>query len=77
MTVEDPRIAETDAIVAELERTGLLTVTTCDDGEPVYKLTSKGEQVSWQMANGDEDDALVLLDALLEESADGSYRDKS
>ena len=38
----DEHIAETDAIVAELERAGLITVTQREDGEPVYTLTAAG-----------------------------------
>ena len=58
-------IAETNALAAELERAGLLTVTTRADGEPIYTLTPQGEMVARQMALSDEDGAAELLDALL------------
>lgn len=66
MPDDDLRIEETNAIVAELERAGLVTVPPREDGEPVYTLTSKGIQVANQMSLSDEDEAAVLLDALLE-----------
>jgi len=58
----DSHIEQTSAIVAELERAGLLTVTTREDGEPVYTLTPEGEQVGRQMAMTDGDGQDALLD---------------
>jgi len=40
----DAHIAETDEIAAELERAGLLTVTTREDGEPMYTLTRRANR---------------------------------
>ena len=61
---DDAHIAETDVLAAELERAGLLTVTTRQDGEPIYTLTPKGAQLARQLALSDDPDG--LLDALLE-----------
>jgi hypothetical protein len=52
-----------DALAAELEAAGLLTVTTRDDGEVIYALTPDGERVARQMAMSDDPDG--VLDALL------------
>ena len=40
--------AETDAIVAELEKAGLITVTVRPDGQEAYTLIEQGERVARQ-----------------------------
>ncbi len=60
-------IAETDAIVAELERAGLITVTQREDGEPIYTLTPEGGQVSRQLAMTDDAGQGALMAGLLED----------
>jgi hypothetical protein len=58
--------AEMDAIVAELEAAGLVTVGTDADGHETWTLTEMGAQLARQMSMSSEDDAAALLDALLE-----------
>ncbi len=62
----DEHFAKTDAIVAELERAGLLTIATREDGEPVYMLTPEGERVARQLAMTDDAGQGDLMEALLE-----------
>jgi hypothetical protein len=61
-----PTDAELDAIVADLETAGLLTIGTDAEGAVTWTLTPKGEQVAIQMAMSAEDDALELLTVLLD-----------
>jgi len=58
--------AETDAIVAELEKAGLVETYTNDEGKVAYRLTPKGVQLGRSMALAGDDNAQVILDALLE-----------
>mgnify|MGYP001816741948 CR=1 FL=1 len=60
MTDQD---AEMDAIVAELEAAGPVTVEVRPDEGEGYVLTPQGEQSARQMAMSSEDDAATLLDA--------------
>jgi len=46
---------EYEAIIAELERVGLLE-QVIDDGKPALRLTAEGKQVAQQMALRSEDD---------------------
>ncbi len=65
MTHDATHDAETDEIVAELEKAGLVTVHVRDDGQEAYTLTEQGERVARQMAmSGDEEGE--LLAALVE-----------
>jgi hypothetical protein len=60
--------AETNAIVAELEKAGLVETLTNDEGKVAYRLTTKGAQDGRSMAlAGDDTGAALVLDALLEE----------
>jgi hypothetical protein len=65
MTHDPTHDAETDAIVAELEKGGLVETFTNDEGKVAYRLTPKGAQVGRSMATSG-DDAAALFDALLE-----------
>jgi DNA-binding MarR family transcriptional regulator len=58
--------AEMDAIVAELEKAGLVETFTSDQGKVPYRLTPKGAQLGRSMALAGDEDAAVVLDALLE-----------
>jgi hypothetical protein len=45
----DAHIAELDAIAAEFEAAGILTVTTKADGTVIYALTREGKAIgSWR-----------------------------
>lgn len=57
---------ETDAIVAELEKAGLIETTVREDGRTAYTLTAQGERVARQMAMAGDEKG-VLLDVLLGE----------
>jgi hypothetical protein len=63
MPEHDP---ETDALIAEIERAGLVTIGTDAEGHETWTLTPQGAQVGRQMAMSAEDDALDLLTALLD-----------
>jgi hypothetical protein len=63
MTAHDP---EFDAIVAELERAGFVTIGTDAEGEETWTLTPTGEQIALQLSMSSEDDAAALLEALLD-----------
>jgi DNA-binding MarR family transcriptional regulator len=58
--------AETDAIVAELEKAGLVETFTNDEGKVAYRLTPKGAQLGRSMALAGDKDTAVVLDALLD-----------
>ncbi len=60
--------AETDAIVAELEKAGLVETFTNDEGKAAMRLTPKGAQLGRSMALGGDEDAAVVLDALLDKA---------
>jgi DNA-binding MarR family transcriptional regulator len=57
--------AETDEIVAELEKAGLVETFTDDEGKVAYRLTPKGAQLGRSMAMSRDDDQMALLEALL------------
>jgi len=58
--------AETDAIVAELEKAGLVETFTNDEGKAAYCLTPKGAQLGRSLAlAGDDASADEVLAALL------------
>ena len=59
--------ADLDGIVAMLSEAGLVE-QVIDEGQPSIRLTAAGKQVAQQMALSSEDDAQVLLDALLDVS---------
>jgi hypothetical protein len=63
MTHDPTHDAEMDAIVAELETAGLVTVGTDADGHETWTLTPTGEQIALQMSMSSEDDAAALLEA--------------
>jgi DNA-binding PadR family transcriptional regulator len=52
MTHDPTHDAETDAIVAELEKAGLIETFTDDEGKVAYRPTPKGAQVGgrWRRA---------------------------
>lgn len=60
MTHDPTHAAETDAIVAELEKAGLVTVTVRPDGQEAYTLTDQGERVGRMLALAGAEDAAVL-----------------
>jgi hypothetical protein len=67
----DAHIAETDAIAAELEAAGILTVTTEADGTVTYALTREGKAIGRQLAMTQGEDArLGILNELLDASSD-------
>jgi len=66
MTHDPTHDAEMDAIVAELEEAGLVETFTNDEGKVAYRLTGQGVQVARQMALAGDEDAAVVLDALLD-----------
>jgi hypothetical protein len=68
--VPDAHDAEMDAIAAELEAAGILTVTT-DDGTVTYALTREGKAIGRQLAMTQGEDArLDMLNELLDASPD-------
>jgi hypothetical protein len=63
--------AEMDAIAAELEAAGILTVTTEPDGTVTYALTREGKAIGRQLAMAQGEDArLGILNELLDASPD-------
>jgi hypothetical protein len=63
--------AEMDAIAAELEAAGILTVTTEDDGTVTYAPTREGKGIGRQLAMTQGEDArLAVLNELLDASPD-------
>ncbi len=63
---DDMSDAEMDAIVAELERAGLVEEFTDDQGRPSMRLTEQGVRVGRSLAlAGDDTDAEAVLAALL------------
>jgi hypothetical protein len=63
--------AEMDAIAAELEAAGILTVTTEADGSVTYALTREGKAIGRQLAMTQGEDArLAMLNELLDASPD-------
>jgi hypothetical protein len=61
--------AETDAIVAELEKAGLVEVTTDEQGREVWTLTAEGERVGNMLAMvADEDQRMTVLTDLLNDA---------
>lgn len=59
--------AEMDAIPAELEAAGILTVTTADDGTVTYALTHEGKGIGRQLAMTQGEDArLAMLNELMD-----------
>jgi hypothetical protein len=60
---------EVDAIAAELEAAGILTVTTDDDGTVIYALTREGKAIGRHLAMTEGEDArLAMLNELLHAS---------
>jgi hypothetical protein len=57
---------ELDKMVADLRRAGLLTIGRDAQGRESWTLTTIGSQLVRQMAMSSEDDAVAMLDALLE-----------
>jgi hypothetical protein len=56
-----------DALAAQLEAAGIITIRTRPDGQVEYQLTQAGSQLGRRLAmTGDEDEALALLDAFME-----------
>jgi hypothetical protein len=56
--------AETDAIIAELEHSGLVAIGHDAEGRETWTLTPAGAQVARQMAMGDEATFNAILDAV-------------
>jgi hypothetical protein len=63
MTDHDPEFA---AVVEELQRAGFVTIDTDAKGNKTWTLTATGEQIALQLSMSSEDDAAVLLAALLD-----------
>jgi hypothetical protein len=61
----------TDAMVAKLEAAGLVETCETADGKTAICLTRKGDQLGWLMAMASEDEAAVVLDALLADATGG------
>jgi len=57
--------AEIDVLVAQLEGAGLVETHRNPDGKIACRLTKTGDQLGWLMAMGGEEEAGVVLDALL------------
>ena len=69
MTDDDMTDAEVAEIVAELEKAGLVTVTTSEAGQETYTLTEQGVRLGRMFAmHGD--DAAEVLAGLLDEAED-------
>jgi hypothetical protein len=69
MTHDPTHDAETDAIVAELEKVGLVEVTIDDQGGEMWTLISEGERVGNMLAMvGDEDQRLTVITDLLDDA---------
>jgi hypothetical protein len=66
MTHDTMTDAEMDAILNELEGAGLVETFADDEGRPSMRLTEQGVQIARQMALSGDEDAQVLLDALLD-----------
>jgi hypothetical protein len=65
----DDHDAEMDAIAAEFEAAGILTVTTEDDGTVIYALTREGKAIGRQLAMTQGEDArLAMLNEMLDAS---------
>ncbi len=61
----------TDVMVAKLEAAGLVETCETADGKTAICLTRKGDQLGWLMAMASEDEAAVVLDALLADAPGG------
>ncbi len=60
-----------DAIAAELEAAGILTVTTDPDGTVIYALTREGKAIGRQLAmTQGEDGRLTIMNELLDANPD-------
>ena len=66
MTDDTMTDAGLDAELAELERAGLVEQYTDEEGKAAMRLTEKGPQLGRSMAMAGNEDAAVVLDALLE-----------
>ena len=67
MTHDPTHDAEMDAIVAELEAAGLVTIGTDDEGNTTYALTREGKAIGRQLAMTQGDDArLDIINELLD-----------
>lgn len=65
--MEDPRIAETDALSAELEMAGLLVREVQPGGTVTYTLTPNGARLGHVLAMGASDEERdELLEAMLD-----------
>jgi hypothetical protein len=65
----EDRNAEMDAIAAELEAAGILTVISDDDGTLTYALTREGKAIGRQLAMTQGEDArLAMLNEVLDAS---------
>lgn len=54
--------AEMDALAAEMEAAGLITIITRSDGGIAYRLTPEGERMAQQLTlSGDDSDLEKLL----------------
>ncbi|MGD8485939.1 MAG: hypothetical protein PVG27_02105 [Chloroflexota bacterium] len=62
----DPRDAELDTLVEQLEEAGYIEQYVNADGEDAMRLTPDGERVARQLAMLDEAGQDALMDALLE-----------
>jgi hypothetical protein len=62
----DDHDAEMDALAAQLEAAGIITIRTNEAGQIEYQLTDTGTQFGRRLAmTGDEDEALAMLQALM------------
>jgi hypothetical protein len=59
-----PSDPEMDAIFAQLEAAGLLTIGLDAEGRETWTLTPEGAQVARRLAMGDEDTINAILDAV-------------
>ena len=65
LLTDDMTDAEIDVLVAKLEAAGLVETHWRADGKITCRLIKTGDQLGWLMAMGDEEEAGVVLDALL------------
>ena len=67
MTDDTMTEAELDAILDEMEAADLVEQYTTEDGTAAMRLTEQGVRVGRSLALAGDDDAAVVLDALLDE----------
>ena len=66
MTDDTMTDAELDAILDELEAADLVEQYVTEDGKPAMRLTEQGVRVRRSVALAGDEDAQVVLDALLD-----------